>query len=66
MQRLCNQAACLEGQATRLSDLVVVPVPHLTKPESQLLILFLEMGNFARRLELSRLGGTLPVRERGL
>ena len=38
MQRLRNQAACLEGQATRLGDLVVVPVPHLTKLEFQLLV----------------------------
>ena len=50
MQRLCNQAACLEGQATRLGYLVVVPVPHVTKLELQLLVLLLEVGNVARRL----------------
>ena len=61
-----QSAACLERQAARLGDLVVVPIPHLAKLESQLLILLLEMGNFARRLELGRLGGTLPVRKRGL
>ena len=52
MQRLRNQAACLEGQATRLGDLVVVPVARLTKLELQLLVLFLEAGNFARGLGL--------------
>ena len=57
MQCLRNQAACLEGQPTRLADLVVVPVPHLTKLELQLLDLLLEVGNFARRLGLGRLGG---------
>src|SRR5207247_6403721 len=61
MQRLRNQAACLEGQATRLGDLVVVPIPHLTKLELQLLVLLLEAGNFAGRLGLGRFGGTLPA-----
>src|SRR5213595_391448 len=60
MQRLRNQAACLEGQAT----LVVVPIPHLTKLELQLLVLLLEAGNFAGRLGLGRFGGTLPASKR--
>src|SRR5262245_10808029 len=64
MQRLRNQAACLEGQATRLGDLIVVPVPHVRKLELQLLVLLLEADNFAGRLGLGRLGGTLPVRKR--
>src|SRR6478672_5264466 len=59
MQRLRKQAACLEGQATRPGDLVVVPVPHVTKLELQLLVLLLEAGNLAGRLSLGRLGGTL-------
>src|SRR4029453_6742743 len=55
MQRLRNQATCLEGQAARLGDLVVVPVPHLAKLESQLHVLLLEARNFAR-LSLGKLG----------
>ena len=64
MQRLRNQAACLEGQATRLGDLVVVPVPHVTELELQFLVLLLEAGNFAGRLGLGRLDSTLPANKR--
>ena len=65
MQSLRNQAACLEGQATHLGDLVVLPVPHLTKLELQLLVLLVEAGNFAR-LGLGKLGDTLPASKRRL
>jgi len=66
MQRLRNQAACLERQAARLGDLVVVPIPHLAKLESKLLILLVEARNFACRLSLGRLGGTFPASKRRL
>ena len=54
MQRLRNQTACLEGQAARLADLVVVPVPHPTKLALQLLVFLLEAGIFAGRSLLGR------------
>src|SRR5437762_1625926 len=66
MQRLRDQTACLEGQAAPVCNLVVVPVPHLTKLGLQLLVLLLEAGNFADRLGLGRLGGTLLAIKRRL
>ena len=63
MQRLRNQAACLERQAAGLGDLVVVPIPHLAKLESQLLILLLEARNFAC-LGLGKLADTLAANKR--
>jgi len=64
MQRLRNQTARLERQTARLADLVVVPIPHLTKLELQLLILLLEMGNLAGRLSLGRRDETFLVSKR--
>src|SRR2546423_9689551 len=61
MQRLRDQTACLEGQAAPVCDLVVVPVPHLTKLGLHLLVLLLEAGNLADRLGLGRLGVTVPA-----
>src|SRR5258707_1053265 len=61
MQGLRDQTACLEGQAAHACDLVVVPVPHLTKLGLQLLVFLLEAGNFTDRLGLGRPRGTLPA-----
>src|SRR6478672_6876334 len=66
MQRLRDQTACPECQAARSSDLVVVPVPRLTKLRLQLFVLLLEVGNFAGRHGLGGLEGTLPASERRL
>ena len=66
MQRLRYQTTCLEGQAARICDLVVVPVVHLTKLGSPLVVLLLEAGNYADRLGLGRLGGTLLTSKRRL
>src|SRR6476619_919295 len=66
MQRLRYQTTCLEGQAARICDLVVVPVVHLTKLGSPLVVLLRQASNYADRLVLGRLGGTLPVSKRRL